>query len=325
MPKLKCYAFLLILLPAMASAAPSAGRLSGTAVSPDGKTMAVTYVKNGTCFIYKVALETGRASRLTNAAAGFESSPSFAPDGKRIAYSYSAGKGQNSHIVIVNTDGSALHSWPSSSSNDFRPLFTPSNKAIIFARSGYYGSYSPIAQPHSHDWNFYSASLDGANLRQLTNDHFYMVSDASISPDGKNMVFVSSEQRGDVIEIRSVEEPGKPARLLRPHVPKEPRPGPTFNCPNYTPDGKHIVFMAANEGKNGYDYDVFQTDIDTGAVEALTNDNGYATDLKLLPDGKTALFLKWNKDGRGSLAGNDLYLLDIQTRKLTLFKINGLD
>ena len=221
-----------------------------------------------------------------------------------------------------------LHPWLSSETSDFRPLFSPDNKTIVFARSGYYGSYSPIAQPYRHDWNFYAADLDGTNLRQLTNDHFYMVSDASVSPDGKSMIFVSSEEHGDVIEVRSVEDPAKRMQVLRPQVPKEPSLGQLFNCPNYMPDGKSILYMAASNGRllwSGYDYDVYQMDIATGAVERLTTGNGYASDLKASADGRVTVFLKWRSDWRRTPNKSELYLLDLQTHKLTPIKINGLN
>ena len=275
-----------------------------------------------------IAVHTGNATRLTDAKTGAESGPSFSADGKRIAYSYSPGNGANARIVIGTVDGSDRRQWPPSEANDFWPLFSPDDKTIIFARSGYYGSYSPIAQPYHHDWNFYAANVDGTNVRQLTNDQFYMVSDASVSPDGKSMVFVSSEQHGDVIEVRSVEDPTKPMQILRPRVRKEPSLGQVLNCPNYVPDGKSIVFMAASNGKlvwSGYDYDVYRMDMGTGAVERLTKGNGYATDLKVSANGKIAVFLKWRSDWHGTPSKSELYLLDLQTHKSTPFKVAGLD
>jgi Tol biopolymer transport system component len=224
--------FLLLLFhPLAPCSGATAGQINSVSISPDVKFIAVEYEKGHTSFIYKIALDTGVATRLTDAKTGVESSPSFSPDGTRIAYSYSPGNGEHSRIVFRKLDGSDPHPWSTSETSDFRPLFSPDNKTIIFARSGYYGSYSPIAQPYRHDWNFYAADLDGANLRQLTNDHFYMVSDASVSPDGKNMVFVSSEEHGDLIEVRSVEDPAKPLQILRPRFPKEPSLGQLLTAP----------------------------------------------------------------------------------------------
>jgi Tol biopolymer transport system component len=301
--------------------------MQSVAVSADGKFVAVAYEKDHTSFIYRIAMDTGNATRLTDAKTGAESCPDFSADGRRIAFSYSPGNGAHSRIVIGNIDGSDLHPWsPSSQGNDFWPVFSPDDKTIVFARSGFFGSYSPIAQPHPHAWNFYSSGLDGTNVRQLTSESFYMATPASVSPDGKSMAVVTEgADTPRQIAVYSLDHPEKPMLSLRPHVAGEPKHDQIFNSPNYMPDGKSILFMAASDGKHGYDYDVYRVDIGTGAVERLTNGNGYATDLRVFADGKTAVFLKWRLDWRKTPVGSDLYLLDLQSRKLTPFKVNGLN
>jgi Tol biopolymer transport system component len=301
--------------------------MRGIAISPDGKLIAIDFAKGGTSFIYKIAVDSGVATRLTNANDGQETSPAFSADGKRIAYTYSPGDHRRSRIVIVNVDGSDSHSWSPSGANDFSPVFSPNNKTMIFGRFGFYGSYSPIAQPHPHEWDFYAAALDGTNVRQLTNESFYRASPASISPDGKSMVVVTEGlDTASQIAIYSLDHVGQPTQSLRPHVPKEAdHKNPILDYPNYTADGKSILFMAASNGKHGYDYDVYRVDLETGSLERLTNGNGYATDLRISADGKTAVFLKWRSDWRGTPVTSELYLLDLQTHKLTPLNVSGLD
>lgn len=74
--------FLLVASPALF--ASSRGEIHGIAVSPDGKTLAVAYMKGKTGFIYMISMETGVASRLTDAKAGKESSPAFSADGRLL-------------------------------------------------------------------------------------------------------------------------------------------------------------------------------------------------------------------------------------------------
>jgi Tol biopolymer transport system component len=306
------------------------GQIGSIGVSPDGKFIAVAYEKDHSSFIYRIAMDTGQATRLTDVKIGVESCPSFSADGKRIAFSYSPGNGAHSRIVIGNVDASDLHPWSAPShGNDFWPVFLPDNKTIVLARSGFYGSYSPIAQPHPHAWDFYESDLDGTNVRQLTNEGFYMATPASVSPDGKNMVVVTEGvDTPRQIAIYSLNHAEKPMLSLRPHVPKEAdRKDPILNNPNYTPDGKSILFMAASNGKllHGFDYDIYRVDIGSGALERLTDGNGYATDLRVFADGKTAVFLKWRSDWHSTPVSSELYLLDLQTRKVTPFKVRGLD
>jgi Tol biopolymer transport system component len=297
--------------------------MQSVSVSPDGKFIAMDFIKDNTSFIYKIAVDTGNATRLTDAKSGDELSLAFSPDGRFIAYAYSPGNGEDSRIIIGNIDGSNLHTWSPSKVRDFSPVFSPDNKTIVFTRSGYYGSYSPIAQPHHHAWDFYAADLDGTNVRQLTRDSFYKASALSLSPDGKNLVVVTEGlDTPEQIAIYLLDRPEKPAQLLRPRVPGHER---IYNCANYMPDGKSILFMAASGGKHGYDYDVYRLDLGTGAIERLTKGNGYATDLRVFANGKTAVFLKWRSDWHATPVKSELYLLDIQSHEVTPLKVSGLE
>jgi len=91
------------------------------------------------------------------------------------------------------------------------------------------------------------------------------------------------------------------------------------------PDGKSILFMAGSDGKHGYDYDVYRVNLATGSLDRLTTGSGYATDLKVSADGKTAVFLKRQSDWHGTPVKSEVYLLDVQTHKLTVLKVTGLD
>jgi len=72
-------------------------------------------------------------------------------------------------------------------------------------------------------------------------------------------------------------------------------------------DGKRILFMAATGGKREDDYDVYTLDLETGAIERLTDGNGYAGGLTLFPAGETAAFLKWREDKHRTIVGTDVY------------------
>lgn len=287
-------------------------RIGSVAISPDGNLVAMDLQNGSTSFIYTVSVVTGEAVRLTKAKNGRETSPAFSPDGKKIAYTYWPGSGARSRIMIINVDGSDRYEWPPSDVADVSPVFSPDGKTIVFSRFEYYGSYSPIAQPRPYEWDFYASDLDGKNVRQLTDERFYMVSAPSVSPDGQEMVVVAegieTKQR---IAIYSITKPGPVLRSIQPNIPQGlVYLGPIFAYPNYLPDGS-ILFMAANKR---IDYDVYRLNPDTSAIEKLTNKNGYATELRVSADGNTAVFLKWRKNWMSEVTDPEPYLLDVKTR-----------
>jgi len=300
-------------------------QIGSLALSPDGKVIAVDVSKGGASFIYKVAVDSGIATRLTNATSGEETSPSFSADGKRIAYAYWPGKGARSRIAVVDSDGSNPRDWSPSGAIDFSPVFSPDDKTVVFSRAESYGGDSPIAQPHAHGWKFYASDLDGKNVREITSENFYMVSRPSVSPDGQKMVVVTEGlETNRQIAIYSLVDPGPPVQTLRPHVPQEDdHKNPSLAYPNYLPDGS-ILFMAASNGRHGYDYDIYRVALGVGTLERFTNGNGYATELRVSADGRTAAFLKWRKNWIGDVVSNQVYLLNLQTRETRPLNISGI-
>lgn len=217
----------------------------------------------------------------------------------------------------MNADGSNPRSLPASGTANLDVIFAPTGQTIYLARSQ--------PPPHYHEWDIFSVWLDGSSVQQLTHEGFYHVSQPSVSPDGKSTVLVTEGlNAGQQISGYSLDHPEKPSLSFRPHVPKQPR-DPIFANAQYLPDGKSILLMAASNGKLGYDYDVYKLELATGALDRLTNGNGFASDLTVFPDGKRAVLQKWHSDWRGSPDTAELYFLDLQSHKLTPFKVTGLN
>jgi Tol biopolymer transport system component len=287
------------------------------AVSPDGAAMAVTYEKGDGRFIYKISMDSRNAVRLTAATTGKESSPAFSADGRLVAYSYLPEK-QHQRIIVMNLDGSNAHSVTESDTASVRATFALDGKRVYFNRSQ--------PPPLSHAWDMFSADTDGNKVQRLTHGMFYEISQLSLSPDGKSMVAITTGADAHrEVAIYLLEHPEQPSQSFQPHVPKEANSDPIINYPNYMPDGKSILFMAATDGKRGLDYDVYRLNLTTGDLQRLTSGNGIASDLKVFADGKTAVFLKWHKNWRGMPDASELYLLDVQTKKLSPLRITGLD
>jgi Tol biopolymer transport system component len=295
------------------------GAIGNFAISPDGRSLLLSRTTNEGTFLYKATLDTGAVLRLTQAKSGMEFSPSFSPDGKQITFVYLQLADGHSRIFIANTDGSNLHPLFSTDlTNDSAPHFTSDGKHIQFARVG--EGISP--DPHGpRPWDVYIASLDGASAIPLTTQH-YSGRGPLFSGDGRYFVYGVGDLFRESLYVVSLDALEKSVEPLRFRIPNGPD-SPIYSSPNLAPDGRSIIFLAATQGTTAFDYDVFRLDLATNTLSKLTANNGYATDLVISPDGKSAVFLRWTSRW-GSLPNlSKVYLLNLNTKAVTPFPITG--
>jgi len=81
------------------------GQFPRIAVSPDGESLAFDYIDNlKRSEIYVLSIDTGEIKKLTNQMAGNSYTPSWSPDGKRIAFSSEIANGTGIFIVDVDSN-----------------------------------------------------------------------------------------------------------------------------------------------------------------------------------------------------------------------------
>jgi Tol biopolymer transport system component len=196
-------------------------------------------------------------------------------------------------------------------------MFTPDGKKIVFRSSGWFGHYSPIAAPRPHAWDYFIADSEGTNVQQLTHNRFYDVSPPSVSPDGKIILVMTEDSHvGQYFATYSLED-GKLLSSFRPHLPHEDKDGPILDNPAFLPDGKKFLFMAADQSKFEYSYEVFLSDVGSSLAIQLTSRNGYAQSLTVSGDGKRAAYVKTRFSLLGKPKETKIYLLDVQSRTAT--------
>jgi Tol biopolymer transport system component len=182
----------------------SAGYDAEATLSPDGKKMIYTSVKDGDIDLYIMDLATGKEKRVTNTL-GYDGGAWFSPDGKKIIWRASRPKTDeavkeykdllaenlvaptNMEVYVANADGSNPHQVTAYGQANWAPAFLPDSKRIIFASNHEYKRGFPF--------NLYTINEDGTNLQKISRDKGF---DAfpMFSPNGKKLVFCSNRNNG---------------------------------------------------------------------------------------------------------------------------------
>ncbi|MDH4086294.1 MAG: hypothetical protein OEV27_03860 [Nitrospira sp.] len=180
-------------------------------ISPDGKTIVWTSVKDGDLDLYTMSLDGTNVRRLTDDV-GYDGGAFFSPDSKRIVYraahptdpsevaKYKELLAQRLiepgqlEIFVMNADGSGKKQVTTTDASNFSPYFHPDGKRIIFS-----SNIETRGEGGRPSFHLYLVGDDGTGLERLTTEgHFN--SFPMFSPDGKRLVWVSD---------RHAKEPGE--------------------------------------------------------------------------------------------------------------------
>ena len=68
-------------------------------------------------------------------------------------------------------------------------------------------------------------------------------------------------------------------------------------APNFTPDGKHIIFCSNHEYKRGFPFNMYLMDLEGNHIEKISRDKGFDAFPMFSPDGKRILFSSNRNNG----------------------------
>ena len=168
-------------------------------VSPDGKRIVFTSLKDGDLDIYTMLVDGTGVKRLTSTP-GYDGGPWWSPDGTKIVYrawhpvdsaltryrdllAQRLVRPNRMELWVMNADGSDQRQITRLGGANFGPSWTPDGKRVIFS--------SNYRQPRSGNFDLFLVNLDGTGLEQVTThesfDGFPM-----FSPDGRSLVWASN-------------------------------------------------------------------------------------------------------------------------------------
>ncbi len=160
---------------------------------------------------------------------GFSKSPSWSPDGKRIAYLQQSALFSESDIYIIDAGGGVPVRVTSKSGFYSQPRWSPDGARLAFSEFTWYDESSEI----------FVIDANGTRLTNVTR-HTAYDADPSWSPDGVHLVFVSDRDGGGASSrsnVFVVDVDGSNVKRLA-------ATGNNSASPAWSPDGRYILFSS---------------------------------------------------------------------------------
>ena len=216
--------------------------------------------------IYIMNAYGSRVKRITKEST-LDRMPSWSPDGTKIAFmkdSRSVQEPDTGDIYTIRVDGTDLRQLTDNGLDEY-PAWSPDGKTIAFNRLTKTGG------------GIYTVNSDGGGLRKLTDPpQGFWDSEPSWSPDGTKIAFTKG----------SGERPGRPDVFTMnadgTHLRKLTGKTEGAYSPDFSPDGKRIVFVGWKGGNKLYVMNADGTDVRRLTKTQAAIDE-YAPDWQPLP------------------------------------------
>jgi Tol biopolymer transport system component len=209
-------------------------------------------------------------------------------------------------IFMADMSGKIVQQITSAKGYDAEATLSPDGKKMIYCSD------------KSGDLELYVMDLKSGKEIRVTNELGYD-GGAWFSPDGTKIVWRASRPKTPeaIAEYKSLLAEGMVAPTnMEVFVANADGSnakqitvlGQANWAPNFTPDGKHIIFCSNHEYKRGFPFNMYLIDLEGKGLEKISRDKGFDAFPMFSPDGKKIIFAS-NRNNGGTRDTN-LFLAD---------------
>ena len=240
----------------------------------------------------------------------------FLPDGKHIIYASTIGGGTDCPPSVDRAKYGNKYIWPLYNSYDIYMADT-SGKVIkqltnakgydAEATLSYDGKKMIYCSDKEGDLELYVMDLATGKEKRITHTLGYD-GGAWFSPDGKKIVWRASRPSTpeEIEEYKSLLAEGMVAPTKMEvwianadgsNAKQITHLGQANWAPNFTPDGKHIIFCSNHEYKRGFPFNMYLMDLEGNNIEKISRDKGFDAFPMFSFDGKKIIFASNRNNG----------------------------
>lgn len=217
------------------------------------------------------------------------------PDRKKYGNKYIWPIYESFDIFIADTNGNIVKQLTNKKGYDAEATISPKGDKIVFTsmRDG--------------DLDIYTMDLKGKHVKRITNTLGYD-GGAWFSPDGSKILWRASRPSTteEINEYKSLlaENLVAPTHMEVWIANADGSDAKQITnleqanwAPNFTPDGKRIIFCSNHEYKRGYPFNMYLLNTDGSGMQKISRDKGFDAFPMFSPDGKKIVFCSNRNNG----------------------------
>ncbi len=198
-------------------------------------------------------------------------------------------------IFKVDTNGRITKQLTKTKGYDAEATLSPKGDKIVFTsmRDG--------------DLELYTMDLDGKKVKRITHSLGYD-GGAWFSPDGNKIIWRASRPKteAEIAEYQSLlkENLVAPTQMEVWIADADGSNAHSITnlkqanwAPNFTPDGKKVLFCSNHEYKRGFPFNMYLVDLNGDNIEKISRDKGFDAFPMFSPDGKKIVFCSNRNNG----------------------------